>query len=57
MKAFNKAVNRRGLIATNGAKLRLFGVELGGGNHWRAPPGLGLVGRVVGSRLAAAEGA
>ena len=55
--AFNEAADRRGLIAPNGAKLRLFGVELGSGSNWRAPPGLGLVGRVVRSRLAAAEGA
>ena len=55
--ALNEATDRRALLAPSGAKLRLSGVELGGGDHWRATPGLGLVGRVVGSRLAAAEGA
>ena len=49
--AFNEAADRRAILAPSDAKLRLFRVGLGGGVNWRPPPGLGQVGRVVGSRL------
>ena len=55
--AVNRAVNRRALLAPSGAKLRCARVVLGAGDHWRAPPGLGQVGRAVGSQEGAAEGA
>ena len=53
----NTAVDRRALLAPSGAKLRRARVGLGAGDHWRAPPGLGQVGRAVGSQQGAAEGA
>ena len=53
--AFYEAVDRRALLASSGAKLRVVGVGLGVGDHWRRPPGLGQVGRVVVSREGAAN--
>ena len=57
MEAVSEAVDRPALLAPNDATHRRVGVGLAAGDHWRRPPGLGQVGRVVGSRLAAAEGA